>query len=231
VNATELSATDTITGNLPASTVAFLYAHRFAPAAKPGKSGTRSLANESVVETAPLAHMLVKVALFSLHEAGAVQLQPFDEKRLKFLPSSGVRVRLLDSSVNFGSIEGEVLSELAGDKKSRERGMDISLLANLLYRDGKPPESRVLKTVIDDAVTLGYAKRVPTDVGVVKQRLTGRPSSRLEPDRDRIKMLAGEADGLVSRWNAFMDAQGNTGSRLSSAVNEAFSLLRRRDDD
>jgi hypothetical protein len=177
--------------------------------------------------------MLVKIALFSLHEAGTVDLRPFDEKRFRFLPWSGVRVRLVDASAEVSSIEGDLLSEVASDKRGRERRTDISLLVNLLYRDRKPPESLVLNAAIDNAVKLGYAHRVPTDIGAVNHHFTGKPRTRLEADQDRIETLAGEADVLVKSWNEFQNAESNVGRRLSTAVDEAFSLLRRssRSDD
>ena len=216
---------------LSPSSVAFLYAHRFAPAAKEGKIGTRSLANGTVVETVALSRMLVIVALWSLQEAGAVVLEPFKEKRLKFIPWNGVRVRLIEP-IEIGGLEGRLLGEVARDKKARDPGMDISLLMNLLFRDGKPDaESLVRKYVVDDVAERGYAERVSTDVGAVKHAITKQSRSRLEGRDEQIGSVRQLAESVIERWNGFCGAQPELKTELIAAVRDAFNQLKRNDRD
>jgi hypothetical protein len=218
---------DVAQSELSPSSTAFLYAHRIAPVAKEGEMGTVSLANGSVVEATPLARMLVILALWSLQEKGAIALEPFKEKRLRFIPWTGVRARLLEPT-DIGGIEGDVLRELVRDKSARDPGMDVGTIIHFLYRDRSQkvkPESLVRKRVVDDIVDHGYAERVSTDVGAVEHRLTGKARVQLEGREERIEAVEPAMERLIEQWKAFGEQQPELKEELITAVRDAFNRI------
>jgi hypothetical protein len=205
--------TDVAQAELPPSLIAFLFAHRFASVAKPGEMGTLSLANGAVVETDQLARMLVIIALWSLHDRGAIALEPFSEKKLRFITWTGVRVRLLEP-IQLGGIEGQVISRLAREKKGRDPGMQISTLVHLLYKDMRDkvrPELTVRKRAVDELVELGYAERPSKD--------------DLQPCKERIAAVEPALEQFTARWRAFRDQQTELTDQLVGAVADAFNNI------
>jgi hypothetical protein len=205
--------TEVTQAELPPSLVAFLYAHRFAAAAKPGDMGTVSLADDSVVQTDQLARTLVIIALWSLQDLGAITLEPFSEKKLRFITWSGVRARLLEP-IQIDGVEGQVINLLARDKKGRDPGMQISTLVHLLYKDmrGKVrPELTVRKHVVDELVELGYAERPSKD--------------DLKPCNERIEAAKPTLEEFATRWRAFRDQQTELTDQLVGAVADAFNNI------
>jgi hypothetical protein len=197
---------------LSPSSVAFLYAHRFAPAAKAGETGTVSLANDTVVQTTPLTRMLVILGLWSLQDGGVIALVPFKEKRLRFIPWTGVRARLLEPSKT-GGIEGDVIAELVRDKKGRDPGMEVSTIVHFLYKDrrGKStPEALVRKRVVEDVVERGYAERI---------------NKQLEGRKAQIEPIKPAADQLLEQWNTFCNRQTELRDELVTAVKDAFNAI------
>jgi hypothetical protein len=212
---------------LSPSSVAFLYAHRFAPAAKAGEMGTVSLANDAVVQTTSLCRMVVIIALWSLTEADVIVLEPFKEKRLRFIPWTGVRARLIEP-IEISGVEGDIVAKLARDKKGRDPGMDVATLVHLLFKDmrGKvAPELLVRKRLVDELVELGYAERVSTDVGAVKHALTGKSRAQLQGRRDQIESVKEPANRLVESWNRFSREQPELKDELIVAVRDAFNRI------
>jgi hypothetical protein len=204
---------------LAASSLAFLYAHRWAAPAKAGTVGMVSPANGSVVQTVMLGRRLFSVAVWWLHQGGAGQFETFTEKHRRY-DYSDARVRMLKET-EVGGIEGDLMATLR-----RLRGEKSYVLSNLASRyRGPKPEADMVQRAIEDAVAQGYGEYVSTGVGWIKHRVTHESRRRLEWDRERIASLEPAAGELVQRYNRFAEQQPDLERDLWQHVVKAFERI------
>ncbi|HZS13403.1 MAG TPA: hypothetical protein VFC09_02285 [Candidatus Dormibacteraeota bacterium] len=180
------------------STVAYLFADRFVLTAKPGTKGMKAFGTGAVVATDELAAGLVAIALWQLREMGAVTLEEYHTKKLGLISTNGVRITLLGIP-EVGGVEKAVLHTVASWKKSRDAGVSAWDAANMVCRNGRDPNGHVIRFAIDDAVEQGYLERVPQEVSTAR-RLTGTPSTVLQPVTEKLATLKDAADDLAVRW-------------------------------
>ncbi len=215
------------------STVAYLFADRFVPAEKPGRTGSSAFGGGGVVVTSELSAGLVAIGLWQLRQMGAVSLEAFSAKKLGFINDTGVRVRLKGSADVSGGVEKALLDLLQKSKKARDGGERAWGIANTLCIEGRDPRSTVIGMAIDDAVALGYLRREKTEAGVIG-RLSGKPSSTLQADTERIAALAPAADRLAIAWRDFRKGDEEELAKLlrSTTFDGIEARVRRgRDED
>ena len=214
------------------STVAYLFADRFVPSEKPGKTGMSAFGTGAVVVTSELAGGLVAIALWQLRQMGAVSLEPYSAKRLGFINTSGVRARLIGSADVAGGVEKNVLAFLQRSKKAPDRGETAWDIANILCIEGRDPRMTVIGMAIEEDIALGYLHRERTEAGVIG-RLAGKPSSKLQPHAEQIATLAPAAERLAIAWRDFRQGDEAEMAKLlrSTTYDGIEARVRRRDDD
>lgn len=215
------------------STVAYLFADRFVPSEKPGKTGMSAFGTGAVVVTSELAGGLVAIALWQLRQMGAVSLEAYSAKRLGFINTSGVRVRLTGTADVSGGVEKTVLNFLQRSKKAGERGETAWDLANIICIEGRDPRMTVIGMAIDEAIALGYLHREKTEAGVIG-RLAGKPSSKLHANAEQVATLAPAAERLAIAWRDFRQGEEAEMVKLlrSTTYDGIEARVRRnRDDD
>lgn len=216
---------------LSPTTVAYLFASRFVPLQKPGKSGMKAFGTGEVVVTSELSGGLVAIALWQLRERGAVRLEAYSGRKLGFIPESGVRVKLRDGTVPAAGVERAVLDHLQRSKKARNGGERAWDVANMICRDGKDPRGTIIRMAIDEAVAAGYLERTGSEAGVIG-RLAGKPKTRLEPHADRIATLAPAAETLAVQWRDFRKGpEADMAKLLRSTTFEGIEVQVRSKDD
>jgi hypothetical protein len=181
------------TATIGGSTLAYLFADRFVLTEQAGRSGMKAFGTGAVVQTRELSAGLVAIALWQLRERGALTLESYRHKRLRFISTSGVNVRVLQE-VEARGVERRVLDHLLGSKRAREGRETAFDVANLVCRDGREPRGTIIKLAIDDAVELGYLQRVQGERG---------KGTRLEAVSDRVEALAPAAERLAVQWRDF----------------------------
>jgi hypothetical protein len=203
------------------TTLAYLFADRFSPSEKAGRSGMQAFGTGGVVVTKDLAAILLGIAIWQLREDGAVTLEAYREKKLGFISVHGVRVRLTGSAARSG-LDQRVLAYLERSRKARERGESAWDIANMLCRDGKNPWSTIISMAIEDAVAAGYLAREQQDVGVVG-RLAGKPKAKLVAVGERIAPLDEAARGLAKRWSEFRTTESELAKELTGTIYDGLS--------
>jgi len=218
---TQQAAQTDATGSIGGSTLAYLFANRFVPTEAVGRSGMKAFGTGAVVVTKELSAGLVAIALWQLREQGAVTLEAYSEKKLGFIPVSGVRVRFV-AAVPARGVEKRVLDHLQGSKRAREGRETAFDVANLICRDGRDPRSTVIGMAIEDAVGLGYLARVKQDAG---------KGTTLEPQADRIAALAPAAQALAEGWRAFRTDEESLAKLLRSTTFDGIETRARDRSD
>lgn len=212
------------------STVAYLFADRFVPTAKPGKTGMKAFATGAVVVTAELSAGLVAIALWQLREMGVVTLEQYQSKKLGFISTSGVRATLVGDAEVCG-VEKAVLDTIRARRKARDQGVSAWDVANLVCIDGKDPNATVIHFAIEDAVAAGCLQRIAREVSTVR-RLTGTPAAVLEPVPDRLAELKPRADELALQWRDFRQgAEAEMVKLLRSTTYDGIQVRAQRSRD
>jgi hypothetical protein len=212
------------------STVAYLFADRFVLSAQPGKTGMKAFGTGAVVVTAELSAGLVAIALWQLREKGVLTLESYQAKKLGFISTSGVRATLVGDAEVSG-LERAVLDSLRTWKKAREQGVSAWDVANMVCREGKDPNSAVIKFAIEDAVSAGCLQRAPQEVTTVG-RLTGKPGTVLQPVADQLAELKPRADELSLQWRDFRQgAEADMAKLLRSTTYDGIQVRAQRSRD
>lgn len=214
-----------------ASTVAYLFADRFVLSAQPGKQGMKAFGTGAVVVTAELSAGLVAIALWQLREMGAVRLEAYHAKKLGFISTSGVRATLA-GDVEASGLEKAALDSLRTWKKARDQGVSAWDVANMVCREGRDPDGAVIHVAIEEAVAGGWLERVQQEVSAVG-RLSGRPSSVVQPVADRLAELRPRADELALQWRDFRQGgEAEMARLLRSTTYDGIQVrVRRAQDD
>ena len=210
-----------------ASTVALVFADRFVAVQQPGRTTTPSYASGRAVAHTDLTRHLPVIALWSLRESGALGLAEYRERRLGFIPSSGVRAAL-HQHIPVGGIEGALLAGLA-HHRAAEQGVDVHALVRGLIPVSDDPYAVLLGRAVDDAVAAGLLQLVHNEVGTVG-RLLGRATRQVAPVPSGVAPLHAVATDLAGRFVAFRSAEPALYQALVKASDKGIRSRQRSDD-
>lgn len=214
-----------------ASLVLYLNAARFVEHQKEGKTGQRSFNGGAVVKPDELAQMVVCIALWELQRLGAIQLTEYHEKKLGFLPLSGVRATPgAGTQRELTGYEASLLRALGAEKHFHDRGSRVETAVKAALPKVEDSVGSIIATMQDQAVKLGYLVSGTAEVTGIKAVLGGHTSRTLEPVPERIAELTGAADRLVADLNAFIADADGLWQRLRREVRFGIQLSEANDD-
>jgi hypothetical protein len=202
-----------------ASLVLYLYADRIVPLAEVGKGGMKSFNSGRAVPTKDLAHHVLSVAIWDLQRLGAIRLEEFHEKKLGFVPSSGLRAKPgTTTPCSVAGYEASMLHALQADKHFNGRGSRVGQVMGSALPKAKDPDRVIIGAMVQQGVDLGYLVRGTAETENPKERVKHPTSPTVEPVPERIAGLAAAADQLVVEWSDFVNVPDGLWHRLSKEV-------------
>lgn len=212
---------------LPASSLAYLFADYITPALPAGKRGQSAFASGAVVSAPDLAVRLGMVAVWGLRQAGILRLEPYEAKKL-MVKVHGVHAQLVSEPQRCNGIENQVLTQWFHGGFA-PAGEDVGKAFSWIPMCPSPGDV-VITAAISDAVANGFLVRVPVQRSV-GARLVGTPAHHLQPVPDRIDALRPRAADFRDRWVTFTQTEQHLFAALEKTIATNIHRRERRDDN
>lgn len=186
------------------SLLMYLFADRFLEPKGWRHVGVAVPCRDVEVRADQLASSMFAAALWSLREAGVLQLELSKRKKMLVMPTTRVAVRLTADPGQRPGLEGAVLEAL---RKAKPKDDHVDALIRAWFgSDEKDPHSTVSGVEVEEAITQGLIQRVETDAGrgmIVAKLMMGNTKVSLEPQCERIAGLEGASAQFRDRWQRF----------------------------
>lgn len=217
-----------------APVLTFLAADRVVPADTVFTSGTVLPCSEVEVQSTALAATLLAVALWDLREQNRVTLAVEERKRLGLIRTNPVMVRPVPAGgaadtpsapARAATLQDELLAAVTSPKGHRVK----DLVWEWFREDAPSPNAVVIDRVVADALAEGLYEEVDSGHGKVGRFFLG--ATELRPRCDAIESHRAEADGVLARWQGFVQTEADLAALLLKECEKGIGSRTEAADD